>query len=91
VREPGALWKVENTLGLVVGLANLAPACARLYKLLLSLGEFVVSVAKENKTEYRDGVFGRLQFGVGAHFIDRVSQASFDFVVVSWHVRRRLA
>ena len=87
--EPGCFRQVKNALRLIVRLANRSPSGALAGELAFGLGELVIGVAQEDQAENRDGVLGRLQFGVRPEFIGGSPQALFEFGSVGWHGRFR--
>ena len=78
----GLLGEVEDALGLVVGLADLAAAGALARQLGLGLGEPAVGELEEDQPQDRDGVLGRLEVGVGPQLVRRLPQAVGDVVDV---------
>ncbi|XXY27555.1 hypothetical protein WMF15_45335 [Sorangium sp. So ce233] len=66
--EAGLLRDEEDTLGVVVVLADAAAAAGR-GELLLGLGEAVVGVLQEDQREDRRRVLGRLEGGVGPELV----------------------
>jgi hypothetical protein len=76
---------VEDTLRLVVRLADLAATAGLLRHLLLGLGELVVGVAEEDEAQNRDRILRRLKLGVRPKFVGSFPKALFKISVICWH------
>ena len=95
--DVGALWQiqqgseaslvgeVQDALCLVVSLADLPASAGLLGHVLFSLGKLVIGVPEEDQAKNRDGILGRLQFGVGPKFICGVPKTFFKISVICWH------
>ena len=64
---------------------DLAPSAALLRHLFLGLSKLVIGVAEEDQPENRDGIFGRLQLGVGTKFVRSVPQTFLQIRVIRRH------
>ena len=63
---------------LIIRLVTMPPLRALVRQLLFRHGEFVVGVAEEDQPQHRDGIFRRLQLGVGPQLVGSVPQPPFD-------------
>src|SRR5262245_20640040 len=84
--ETGEIREPEHAAGVVVGLADAAPAGALALKLGGDGVEAVLGVPQEQEPEDRDGVLGGLETAVRPQLIRRGPEAVFDLGDVREHV-----
>jgi len=70
---------------LVVGLTDLPASAGFLGHPLLGLSKLVIGVPEEDQPEDWDGIFRRLQLGVGSQFVGCVPQPLLKVRVIRWH------